>query len=113
MIREVLLTKRMPPMQVDPAIGHFDNDRALSGDQIEKLIGWIDAGAPRGAAAVDPLAEVQFPDRKAWQLGEPDFIIKAPAMEIPATGVLDYIDIDVELPFTEDVGQECAVHRRR
>ena len=119
MIREVLLTKRMPPMQVDPAIGHFDNDRALSGDQIEKLIGWIDAGAPRGAAAVDPLAEVQFPDRKAWQLGEPDFIIKAPAMEIPATGVLDYIDIDVELPFTEDkwvksvqfiAGDESVLH---
>ena len=119
MIREVLLTKRMPPMQVDPAIGHFDNDRALSGDQIEKLIGWIDAGAPRGAAAVDPLAEVQFPDRKAWQLGEPDFIIKAPAMEIPATGVLDYVDIDVELPFTEDkwvksvqfiAGDESVLH---
>ena len=119
MIREVLLTKRMPPMQVDPAVGHFDNDGALSGDQIEKLIGWIDAGAPRGAAAVDPLAEVQFPDRKAWQLGEPDFIIKAPAMEIPATGVLDYIDIDVELPFTEDkwvksvqfiAGDESVLH---
>lgn len=119
MIREVLLTKRMPPMQVDPAIGHFDNDRGLSGDQIEKLIGWIDAGAPRGAATVDPLAEVQFPDRKAWQLGEPDFIIRAPALEIPATGVLDYIDIDVDLPFTEDkwvksvqfiAGDESVLH---
>ena len=57
--------------------------------------------------------------RKAWQLGEPDFIIKAPAMEIPATGVLDYIDIDVELPFTEDkwvksvqfiAGDESVLH---
>ncbi len=119
MIREVLLTKRMPPMQVDPAIGHFSNDRALSGDEIQKLIGWIDAGAPRGAAAIDPLAVVEFPDRKAWQLGEPDYIIKAPAMEIPATGVLDYIDIDVELPFTEDkwvksvqfiAGDESVLH---
>jgi peroxiredoxin len=119
MIREVLLTKRMPPMQVDPAIGHFSNDRALSSDEIQKLIGWIDAGAPRGAAAIDPLAVVEFPDRKAWQLGEPDYIIKAPAMEIPATGVLDYIDIDVELPFTEDkwvksvqfiAGDESVLH---
>jgi len=119
MIREVLLTKRMPPMQVDPAIGHFSNDRALSGDEIQKLIGWIDAGAPRGAAAIDPLAVVEFPDRKAWQLGEPDYIIKAPAMEIPATGVFDYVDIDVELPFTEDkwvksvqfiAGDESVLH---
>ena len=102
MIREVLLTKRMPPMQVDPSIGHFDNARYLAGAELETLVAWIDAGAPRGAAAIDPLSTIEFPDRKSWQLGEPDYVIKTPAMEIPATGVLDYIDIDVELPFDED-----------
>lgn len=102
MIREVLLTKRMPPMQVDPSIGHFDNANYMSNDEMQTLVHWIDAGAPRGAGAIDPLAELAFPDRNTWQLGEPDYIIKAPKMEVPATGVMDYIDIDVELPFTED-----------
>lgn len=102
MIREVLLTKRMPPMQVDPAIGHFDNANYMSDAEMQTLVHWIDAGAPRGAGSIDPLAELDFPDRNTWQLGEPDFIIKAPKMEVPATGVMDYIDIDVELPFTED-----------
>ncbi len=119
MIREVLLSKRMPPMQVDPSIGHFSNARYLPTEEFETLVSWIDAGAPRGAAAIDPLAEVEFPDRKAWQLGEPDYVIKTPAMEIPATGVLDYINVDVDLPFDEDkwvesvqfiAGDESVLH---
>lgn len=119
MIREVLLTKRMPPMQVDPYIGHFSNANYMAQTDIQTLVHWIDAGAPRGAAAVDPLTQLDFPDRKSWQLGEPDYIIKAPAMEIPATGVLDYINIDVDLPFTEDkwvksvqfiAGDESVLH---
>ena len=119
MIREVLLTKRMPPMQVDPNIGHFDNASYMSEADMQTLVHWIDAGAPRGAAAVDPLTELEFQDRRSWQLGEPDYIVKAPALEVPATGVLDYINVDVELPFEEDkwvqsvqfiAGDESVLH---
>lgn len=119
MLREVLLTKRMPPTQVDPYIGHFDNARYISAEELQTLVHWIDAGAPKGATATDPLAELSFPDRKEWQMGEPDYIIKAPRHEIPATGVLDYINVDVELPFDEDkwvrgvqyiAGDESVLH---
>jgi len=102
MIKEVLLTKRMPPMQVDPSIGHFTNARYVSDADFQKLVHWIDSGAPRGTSSVDPLTLLEFPDRRQWQLGEPDYIITAPRHEIPATGVLDYINVDVELPFQED-----------
>lgn len=102
MIREVLLTKRMPPTQVDPNIGHFNNARYMSDADLQTLVHWIDAGSPRGAVAIDPLTEIKMPNWKEWSLGEPDYIVKAPKMEIPATGVLNYIDVDVELPFTED-----------
>jgi len=47
MIREVLLTKRMPPAQVDPAIRHFDNARNMPDEEVQALVHWIDAGAPR------------------------------------------------------------------
>jgi len=119
MIREVLLTKRMPPTQVDPYIGHFSNARYISDTDLQRLVHWIDAGAPRGGADTDPLTQLQFPDRREWQLGEPDFIVKAPAHEIPATGVLDYINVEVELPFEEDkwiravqyiAGDEAVLH---
>ena len=102
MIRETLITKRMPPTQVDPNIGHFNNARYMTDTDLQTLVHWIDAGAPRGTSAVDPLTEIDMPNWKEWSLGEPDFIVKAPKMEIPATGVLDYIDVDVELPFDED-----------
>ncbi|MCH8173559.1 MAG: redoxin domain-containing protein [Proteobacteria bacterium] len=102
MIREVLLTRRMPPTQVDPNIGHFSNARYMSDADMQTLVHWIDAGAPRGTAVIDPLTEIQLPSWKTWTLGEPDYIVTAPKMEIPATGVMDYITVNVELPFTED-----------
>lgn len=102
MIREVLLTKRMPPMQVDPAIGHFDNAAYFDDAELQTLVRWIDAGAPKGAFAVDPLSNLEYADVKSWMLGEPDFIVKSPKQEVPATGVMDYINIDVDLPFEED-----------
>lgn len=102
MIREVLLNKRMPPAQVDPYIGHSQAARYLSKEKLQTLVHWIDNGAPRGEGAVDPLE--QLPDSEAgqWLLGEPDFIVAAPANQVPRTGVMDYIHADVSLPFAED-----------
>lgn len=102
MIREVLMTKRMPPMQVDPNIGHFENAAYINNEDLQTLVRWIDAGAPKGVFSVDPLSNLQYADVKSWQLGEPDYVVKTPVQEIPATGVMDYINVDVDLPFTED-----------
>jgi len=102
MIREVLLTKRMPPMQVDPSLGHFNNAAYMSDESLQAVVNWIDAGAPRGSFQEDPLSNLIYPDVKSWQLGEPDFVVRSPLQEIPATGILEYINVDVELPFTED-----------
>lgn len=119
MIREVLLTRRMPPMQVDPDIGHFENANYLSAGDMQTLVHWIDAGAPRGTGAHDPLASVERVDLKSWRMGEPDYIVKAPRHEVPATGVLDYINVNVPLPFEEDTwvravqyipGDEAVLH---
>jgi len=102
MIREVLLTKRMPPMQVDPDVNHFSNARYISDRDLQTLVHWIDAGSPRGNGQVDPLENQRHGKRTDWQLGQPDFIVTAPTHQIPATGVLDYINDTVELSFDED-----------
>jgi hypothetical protein len=97
-IREVLMVKRMPPGQVDPHIGDFINGGVVADNDIQKLLHWFEAGAPRDGS-VDPLAELTWPETK-WAFGEPDAIIRVPPQEIPASGAIPYryvtapIDID-------------------
>ena len=102
MIREVLMNKRMPPMQVDPDIGHSDDARYLTTKQLQTLVHWIDAGAPRGLSATDPLEKFEPANEDRWVLGEPDYIVSAKSHDVPPTGVLDYIYDRVDLPFVED-----------
>ncbi|TDI91344.1 MAG: redoxin domain-containing protein [Chloroflexi bacterium] len=109
MMREVLMTKRMPPAQVDPAIGHFSNARYISDKELQTLVHWFDLGSPRGDGE-DPLENLEIGDA-GWQLGEPDYIVNVPAQEVPATGVLDYRHVEIDLAFTEDKWVK-AVHFR-
>ena len=101
-IKEVLLTKRMPPAQVDPSINHFSNARYMESSELQTLIGWINGGSPRGETLEDPLNYIQ-PIESLWQLGEPDYIVELPAYKVPATGVIDYENVSIELPFEKDV----------
>jgi hypothetical protein len=102
MIQEVLLSRRMPPWHADNRYGSFLNDSSLSIDEKRTLLRWIQQGAPRGEGE-DPLASAVAPNHD-WALGKPDAIIALPAVqEIPATGVLDYRHIKVQVPFDHDV----------
>lgn len=103
MIREVLLTKRMPPGQIDSHIGEFVNDMVLADSEAQALVHWIEAGAPNDAAsaAEDPLAQLTWPASE-WAFGEPDYIIDIPPQEVPATGILDYYNAMVEIDIDED-----------
>ena len=51
MIREVVMTKRMPSGQIDPHIGSFENDMLLTVSEQQILLPWIEAGAPRSPRA--------------------------------------------------------------
>ncbi len=93
MIREVLMTKRMPPGQIDPHVGKFSNDYVLSVEEQQTLISWVEAGSPKDGDT-DPLTALTWPESK-WAFGEPDLIVKVPPQEIPATGVLDYVTVMV------------------
>ncbi|MEX0964369.1 MAG: hypothetical protein WDZ52_10080 [Pseudohongiellaceae bacterium] len=119
MIREVLLNKRMPPMQVDPAIGHTGSAQYLSAETLQTLVHWMDAGAPRGENPVDPLELVPTQKVFEWELGEPDYIVQTPANEIAAVGIQDYLYTEASLPFDRDVwvrafqynpGSETVLH---
>lgn len=101
MIEEVLLTRRMPPWDPDPAAGKFAHGNVLSREEMQTLLRWVEAGAPRGEGA-DPLTETE--PVVEWPLGQPDTVLRLPELQqIPATGVLEYRHLRIPSPFTNDV----------
>jgi hypothetical protein len=117
MIREVVRTQRMPPWHADPHYLAFSNDRSLTKEETQKLVHWIEAGAPRGTGK-DPLLD-QPKTWSEWALGTPDLIVKTKPFTVPATGTVPYQNIDVENPLDRDVwiraidyvpGQRAVLH---
>jgi hypothetical protein len=102
MIREALLSRRMPPWSADAQIGHYTDERTMTLDETRALLAWIAQGDPRGEGD-DPLPTLKIPPAPYWALGQPDFIVKLPQPEeVPATGVLEYRHVKVSTPIEED-----------
>jgi peroxiredoxin len=103
MMREVVMTRRMPPGQIDPHVGKpIQGAAGLSTKEKQLLVHWINAGAPLDEGEEDPLAALTFDDPKD-SLGEPDMTFTVPAQSIPATGIVDYRYVLVELDLDEDI----------
>ncbi len=106
MIREVLMTNRMPPWHADPHVGQWQDDRSISNADKQTLVHWIEAGAPRGTGP-DPLADLP-PVSSDWPLGEPDLVLEIPAFDVPASGVVDYQFPVIANPLDHGVWIEAA-----
>lgn len=89
-IRANLLEGLMPPWHADRAHNRFSNDMGLTPSELESLVAWIDAGAPRGdTTQADPLAEPAGTPG-SWPLGTPDLVLRIPRQSIPASGTVPY-----------------------
>lgn len=100
MTRQVLLERRMPPWNVDPAYGEFVGDMSLPPAERRTLLHWIEQGAARGEGE-DPLARPREAAPE-WPYGEPDLVIELPEQQIPATGLVPYRHLTVPLDLPED-----------
>ena len=109
MIKEVVLSRRMPPWHADPHYGKFTNDRSLAQDEVAKVVEWVDAGAPRGEGE-DLLEKFTPPADPYWFDHKPDLVVKLPKPEkIPANGTLNYRYIDVPCPLPQDTWIRAAM----
>jgi hypothetical protein len=99
-IKAAVLVRKMPPWFADPKHGQFSNDRRLSQDEIDTLAAWVDGGAKEG----DPKdAPRPLTFAEGWTIGTPDAVVQMPnAVEVPASGTVDYTYIVVPTGFTED-----------
>jgi hypothetical protein len=90
-IRERVIVRQMPPWHLDKTVGiqKFKNDRSLSDTQIDTIVKWVDAGAPKGDLKDMP-APKQWPDESKWNFaalyGPPDLVIKSPDWTVPPVG---------------------------
>ena len=102
MMRETVMTKRMPPFFADPHVGKWSNDTSLTPDEAKTLIHWIEAGAPRGQG--EDILKTHAGEAPEWPtaLGKPDVIVQLPSFNVPASGVIEYQHMMVDNPFKGD-----------
>jgi len=103
MMRETILTKRMPPFFADPHVGKWSNETSLTPDETTTLVHWIEAGAPRGAG--EDILKTKAGEAPEWpaRLGKPDVVVQLPAFNVPASGIVEYQRMMVPNPFKQDV----------
>ena len=67
-IRDRVATRQMPPWHIDKTVGiqQFKNDRSLSDAQIDTVVQWVAAGAPKGDMKDMPAAAVWPDETKSW-----------------------------------------------
>jgi mono/diheme cytochrome c family protein len=71
-IRNEVAQRNMPPWHAEAGVREYTNDRSLSDAEIDVILRWVDAGAPKGDDEHMPPLPT-FSD--GWQLGEPDIVV--------------------------------------
>jgi hypothetical protein len=100
-VRLKVANREMPPWGADSRYGKFKDDRSLTPEQIETIVNWVDAGAPKGRDADLPPVPTFA---GGWSRGQPDVVIEMPVdFEIPGEGQVPVIDFFARSPFTQDV----------
>jgi mono/diheme cytochrome c family protein len=99
MIREAVMSKRMPPFHSGKGTHDLKTDGRLTDAQTKTLVHWIEAGASRGQGE-DPLAKLGYVAPE-WPYGKPDVVLELPTFDVPASGIVDYQLLKVKNPTKE------------
>jgi hypothetical protein len=83
MIREVVLTRRMPPAQSDSYYRTYLQDNSISTSEVQTLVKWIDQTSSE-TPGNDPLSGYIHEDAGPFSLGKPDYILEVPQQKIGA-----------------------------
>lgn len=72
-IKAKVQAREMPPWSINRNIGiqKFKDDPTLSDQEVDTIVRWADAGAPRGDPADMPPPR-EFEDADQWHIGTPD-----------------------------------------
>jgi mono/diheme cytochrome c family protein len=102
-IKDQVVSRQMPPWPADPQHSlKFRNDVRLDQKDIDTVVAWVDAGAPRGSDAdlpPPPVATQQwlYPGGR-----KPDAVLKLPEVRLAANGEIPYVQQRVKVPLPQD-----------
>jgi len=104
LIKQKVMAREMPPWPADPARSlKFSNDARLTQKDIDTVVAWVNAGAPRGDDGdLPPLPK--FEDGWMHPQGlKPDLVISLPGdVHLPAEGTIPYVRVMAKVPISED-----------
>jgi mono/diheme cytochrome c family protein len=99
-IKERVVERSMPPWSADPKYGKWANDPSLSQQEIDTIIAWVEAGAPKGDDRDLPPTP-KFTE--GWTIGKPDVVLEMQEeYTVPAEGTVPYLYFTIPTGFTED-----------
>jgi hypothetical protein len=108
-MKRVVSQKIMPPWYADPGVGHFANDRSLTGKEISTIVAWVNAGAPEGDPKDMPPAKNWV---EGWGMSKPDVVFQLPQpFQVPASGMVEYQYVIIPTGFTKDTWVQGAEAR--
>ncbi len=107
-IKAKVSSREMPPWFADDRFSTFADKKALTKEQIDTIVKWVDAGAPQGTGQA-PAAPKFIEGWSNFMNRPPDAIVEMPMkFEIPAEGELPNFTIWGPNPFKEDKFMEAV-----
>ncbi|HYI97757.1 MAG TPA: thiol-disulfide isomerase [Bryobacteraceae bacterium] len=99
-IRDAVISRSMPPWHASERSKlTFHNDRSLPQAEVQKIVKWVDAGAPEGP-------KIDYPKpvktETGWKLGKPDVVLSVPGYKVPARGDIPYTFVIRSVGLTKD-----------
>ena len=107
-IKTRVAARQMPPWHIDKGVGiqQFKYDRSLSDSQVDTIVRWVDAGAPKGDPKDMPPAK-NWGDEQAWNFAadvRPDragLIVRSTPYTVTARGQDSWWKPQVDIGLTE------------
>ncbi|GIV33077.1 MAG: hypothetical protein KatS3mg031_0612 [Chitinophagales bacterium] len=99
-IASAVANRVMPPWPPDPNYTRFLHERILTEEEINTIVDWVNSGAPRGNADLEPPVPY-FPPGRILP-GTPDLTIKMPVYESKADNVDEYACFSIPSGLTKD-----------
>ncbi len=99
-IKRMVSTRRMPPWYEDGTTKKFENNRTMAQADIDKVVEWVDAGAPQGDMKDMPKPR-EFV--QGWSIPKPDAVFQLPKpFPIKAYGLMEYQYVIIPTGFKKD-----------